>query len=151
MRLYLSANSKQKIGYTPDWLRVQFNQDGKEFELTLDIQGDIDYSPDALSCRCKGELIPWVLYDLDTGDETDLSTLSAEELESVWPDKKVAEIISNSNYYDVGIYPVCDNYETFELAKEDVLTNCKGCFEVYIDKDNHYNVDFEFDAELNIY
>jgi hypothetical protein len=151
MRLYLSAESKQNIGYTPDWLKVQFNQDGKEFELTLDIQGTIDYSPDTLSCRCKGELIPWVLWDLDTGDETDLSSLSTEELECIWPDKKIADIVCNSRTYEIGIYPVCDNDEILELAKEDVLTNRKGCFEMYIDKDNQYNVDFEFYDELNIY
>ena len=151
MRLYLSAKSKQNIGYTPDWLRVQFSQDGKEFELTLDIQGVIDYSPDTLSCRCKGELIPWVLYDLDTGDETNLSTLSIEELESVWPDKKIAEIVCNSHTYEIGIYPVSDNDETFELAEKDILTNCEGCFEMYVDENNQYTVDFEFDTEVNIY
>lgn len=151
MRLYLSAESKQNIGYTPDWLRVQFNHDGKEFELTLDIQGDIDYSPDTLNCRCKGELIPWVLNDLEEGDETDLSTLSVEEIESVWPDKKIAEIIRNSNYYEIGIYPVHDNDEGFELAKKDTLNNCKGTLEIYIDENNQYAVDFEFETELNIY
>jgi hypothetical protein len=151
MRLYLSAESKQNIGYTPDWLKVCFNQDGKEFELTLDIQGTIDYSPDTLSCRCKGELIPWVLWDLDTGDETDLSSLSTEELECIWPDKKIADIVCNSRTYEIGIYPVGDNDEVFELAEKDVLTNCEGCFEMYVDEDNHYNVDFKFNTELNIY
>lgn len=151
MRLYLDAESKQKIGYTPDWLRVQFNQDGKEFALTLDIQGDIDYFTDTLSCRCKGDLIPWVLYDLETGDETDLSTLSADEIESIWPDERVAEIIRNSNCYEIGIYPVDDNEEIFELAEEDDLTNCEGRVEIYIDEDNYFTKDFEFDVELNIY
>lgn len=151
MRLYLSAESKQNIGYTPDWLRVQYNQDDKELELVLDIQGSIDYSPDTLSCRCKGELIPWVLYDLETGDETDLSSLSVEDLELMWPDKKIADIICNGRIYEIGIYPVDDSDEVFELAEEDVLTNCEGCFEMYIDKDNHYNIDFKFDTELNIY
>ena len=42
MRLYLSAKSKLNIGYTPDWLKVTYEQDGKDFELTLDIQGDME-------------------------------------------------------------------------------------------------------------
>jgi hypothetical protein len=130
---------------------VCFNQSGKEFELTLDIQGSIDYSPDTLDCRCKGELIPWALYDLETGDETDLSSLSIEDVERIWPDKKIADIINNGRNYEIGIYPVDDSDEVFELAEEDVLTNCEGCFEMYIDKDNHYNVEFKFDTELNIY
>lgn len=151
MRLYLSAESKNNIGYTPDWLRVQYNQDGKELELTLDIQGDIDYCSDRLNCRCKGELIPWVLYDTETGDETDLSSLSAEEIEHMLPDKRIADIIRNSSTYDIGIYPVGDGDEVFELAEEDILTNCEGCLEMYIDEDNYYNVEFKFDTELNIY
>ena len=60
--------------------------------MTLDIQGEIGYSPDSLDCRCKGELIPWVLYDLETGDETDLYSLSNEEVENILPDIKIAEI-----------------------------------------------------------
>lgn len=151
MRLYLSAESKQNIGYTPDWLKVDYNKDGKNFTLTLDIQGEIDYDPHALSCRCKGELIPWVLYDLDEGDEINLYEMSEEEVDELLPDTTVAEIINNSETYEIGIYPVDDSDEVFELAEEDVLTNCEGCFEMYIDEDNHYNIDFKFDTELNIY
>ena len=151
MRLYLNADSEQKIGYTPDWLKVGFTENGTDFDLVLDIQGDIDYSKDGLYCRVKGDLIPWVLNDLDEGDETDLSTLSEEEIESMWPNKKIAEIIRNSEYYEVGIYPVNDDDETIELAKEDVLANCNGQLEIYVDEDNQYTIDFEFDTELNIY
>ena len=151
MRLYLNADSEQKIGYTPDWLKVGFTENGTDFDLVLDIQGDIDYSKDGLYCRVKGDLIPWVLNDLDEGDETDLSTLSEEEIESMWPNKKIAEIIRNSKYYEVGIYPVNDDDETIELAKKDVLANCNGQLEIYVDEDNQYTIDFEFDTELNIY
>ena len=151
MRLYLSADSQQKIGYTPDWLKVRFTENGNEFELTLDVYGDIEYSGNTLYCRCKGELIPWALFDLNTGDETDLSTLSIDELERIWPDKKIAEAICNGRSYEVGVYPAYDNDETFELAEKDVLTNCEGRVEIYIDEDNYFTKDFEFDVELNIY
>ena len=151
MRLYLSADSKQKIGYTPDWLKVQFTENEKDFELVLDIQGSIDYSKDGLYCRVKGELVHWVLRDLDEGDETDLSMMSDEELLSVWPNKTLTEIINNSEYYEIGIYPVNDDEETIELAKEDILTNCQGQIEMYIDEENYFTKDFEFETELNIY
>ena len=96
-------------------------------------------------------MIPWVLYDLNEGDEFDLSTLSEEELECAWPDERVAEIISNSSWYEVGIYPTDDNDETFESAKEDSLVNCEGRVEIYIDENNYFTKDFEFETELNIY
>lgn len=150
MRLYLSAKSKLNIGYTPDWIKVTYEQDGKDFELTLDIQGTIDYSPGSLDCRCKGELIPWVLYDLETGDETDLYSMSDEEIEDMFPDKRIAEIICNSANYDIGIYPICDTDEEFALSENDKLTNCEGCFEMYIDEEHCYTKDFKFEAELNI-
>lgn len=151
MRLYLSATSMLNIGYTPDWLKVTYEQDGKYFELTLDIQGEIGYSPDSLDCRCKGELIPWVLYDLETGDETDLYSLSNEEVENILPDIKIAEIICNSENYEIGIYPVCDTDEVFSWAENDKLTDCNGCVEIYIDEEHYYIKDFKFNVELNIY
>lgn len=151
MRLYLSAKSKQKIGYTPDWLKVTYEQDGKTFVLTLDIQGEIDYSLDSLDCRCKGELIPWVLYDLEAGEETDLYSWSSEEIERTFPDIKIAKIICNSGDYEIGVYPVNDTDETFSLAEDDELTGCEGCVEIYIDEEHYYNHDFCFETELNIY
>ena len=73
MILYLEAESKNSIGYTPDWIQVTYNENGKQLELTLDIQGWIDYNKDCLSCRCKGELVPWTLVNLGDGEEIDLS------------------------------------------------------------------------------
>ena len=151
MRLYLSAKSKLNIGYTPDWLKVTYEQDGKDFELTLDLQGITDYSSDTLDCRFKGELIPWVLYDLETGDEVDLYSQSDEFITMFFPDKKIAEIIYNSENYDIGIYPICDTDEGFALAADDRLTECEGSFEMYIDEEHQYAKDFKFETELNIY
>jgi hypothetical protein len=151
MRLYLSAKSKLNIGYTPDWLKVTYEQDGKDFELTLDIQGEIGYSPDSLDCRCKGELIPWVVYDLETGNEVDLYSQSDKFIEMFFPDKKIAEIVCNSDNYEIGIYPVCDTDEVFAWAEDDDLTDCEGRFEMYIDEEHQYAKDFKFETELNIY
>ena len=30
MRLYLSAESKNNIGYTPDWLKVHYKENGQD-------------------------------------------------------------------------------------------------------------------------
>ena len=49
MRLYLSAKSKSHSGYTPDWLKVSYTEDGIDYDLILDIQGDIDYDPECYS------------------------------------------------------------------------------------------------------
>ena len=144
MRLYLSADSKNNIGYVPDWIRVSYHKDGKEFELTLDIQGEIGYDPHTLSCRCKGELVPWVLCDIDTGNETnykELETLSTAD---------IAKIVCNSDTYEIGIYPVGD-YNESKRAENDVLSNCTGFISIYADDDHYYDKRFEFDTELNIY
>ena len=62
MKLYLSG--KTQIGYTPDWIRIEYFDEmlNKTVELTMDIQGEIDYSTETLNVRAKGELIPWVYY-----------------------------------------------------------------------------------------
>lgn len=58
MKLYLSG--KTTIGYTPDWIRIEYFDKmlSKNVELTMDIQGEIDYSTETLNVRAKGELIP---------------------------------------------------------------------------------------------
>ena len=150
MRLYLDAKSKNNIGYTPDWLKVTYEENGERLDLTLDIQGEIGYDPKCLSCRCKGDLIPWVLWNCETGDEIDLSSMDEDEVEAILPYKRVAEIVCNSDSYEIGIYPVKDNDETFKLAEEDKLSDCKGYVEIHVDGDD-YTKEFEFDIELNIY
>ena len=153
MRLYLEAESKNKVGYTPDWLKVTFLENGKQMELTLDIQGDIGYDDKCLSCRCKGDLIPWVLYDCENGDEVDLYSMTDEQIEKMFPDERVAKIICEGSDHRIGIYPVtngdCDDEKVFEKAEEDTVNNCKGFFEMFIN-DKCFEKEFEFETELNI-
>ena len=152
MRLYLEAESKNKVGYTPDWLKVTFYENGKQMELTLDIQGDISYDDKCLSCRCKGELIPWVLYDCENSDEVCLYSMTDEQVGKIFPDERVAKIICESEDYEIGIYPVTSrdcNEEVFERAEDDEVSNRKGSFEMFVD-DKYYYKDFEFETELNI-
>lgn len=148
MRLYLNAESKNNVGYIPDWMRVSYQKDDQEYELTLDIQAWIDYDNKCLSCRCKGDLIPWALWNYATCEETDLSSLSEEELDTIFPSKKIAEIVCNSDTFEVGIYPT-DN-ENFDLAESDVLSQCEGSFEMTVSGNKYYQKDFQFTTELNL-
>lgn len=148
MRLCLNAESKNNIGYIPDWLKVLYTENEQGYELVLDIQASIDYDSECLSCRCKGDLVPWVLWVCTTGGETDLNSLSEEELEIIFPNTRIAEIICNADAFEVGIYPT--NNENFDLAENDVLSQCKGTFEMYVDENHYYQKDFEFETELNL-
>lgn len=145
MRLYLDATSKNSVTYTPDWLRVTFTEDGKNLEMCLDIRGDIDFKPNCLSCRCKGELIPWVLRNLDTDEETELYELPEKVVNTAYPEDKLAQIICNAKTYEVGIYPAYE--KDFKAAYIDNLTDCNGTIDIYIDPQHHYIKDFEFTTE----
>lgn len=150
MRLYLGAESKNNIGYTPDWLKVHYKENGQDMALVLDIQGTIDYDRECLSCRCKGDLVPWVLWNCETGEEMVLSLLSEEEVDAVFSIPRIAEIIENGYGYEIGIYPVDDRDEVFELAEKDVLSDCEASLEMYVDEDYYLVKDFKFEVELNI-
>jgi len=147
MRLYLNAESKKGIGYTPDWLKVSYKEEGQEFDLTLDIQGEIDFEDNGLNCRCKGDLIPWTLCNVETGTEEDLSELSEEESVNRFPVKRIAEILQTGTSFVVGVCPVGDD-DAFEEAEDDVLNNCTGSCELY-DGENDCEISFEFETELN--
>lgn len=143
MRLYLDAKSKNGVGYTPDWIQVTYDENGHQIELTLDIQGCIDYNRNGLSCRCKGELVPWTLVDLEDGDEIDLSEMSEEEVEEKYPDEKLFKIFAKGYDFLVGIYPVNDdNYDD-----TDRLEKGTGSVEFNV-SDNFHSIGFEFDTEV---
>lgn len=153
MRLYLEAESKNKVGYTPDWLKVSFYENGEQMELTLDIQGDIGYDTECLSCRCKGDLIPWVLYNCESGDEIDLYSMTDQQIEEMFPDERVAKIICEGSDHRIGIYPVTngddDDEEIFAIAEDDDVSDGKGHLEMFVNGE-HYHKEFEFETELNI-
>lgn len=151
MRLYLNAKSKNNVGYTPDWLQVTYDENGKQYELNLDIQAEIDYDPTTLSCRCKGDLIPWTLVDMDDGNEIDLSELPEEEFESLYSNEKLAEIFEKGYGFLVGIYPVGDVDE--DAYTYDTLSDCTGKLILDIsseEEDIDYTKTFEFDTECNL-
>lgn len=105
MRLYLSGESKNQIGYTPDFIVINGNH--------YDIQGDIDYDPTTLSCRVKGELF--------VAKEDDYYPLDEKEEE-----KLLNLLNAEDSKFTIVIYPVDDNEENFEKVRTDVLINCEG-------------------------
>ena len=51
MRLYLSAQTKYNIGYTPDWIQITIPKPEKPehtLSLTMDIHGEIGYDPESV-------------------------------------------------------------------------------------------------------
>jgi hypothetical protein len=148
MRLYLNAKSKNKIGYTPDWLKVTYtNEKGEDIELTLDIQGFTDYHTDGLSCRTKGELLPWTTYDLETGEETDLSAI--ENIEEIYSVDYLLDIIEHGDNHIIGIFPADTSEEGIEAA-EDVDGDDLGYGEAELIWGER-TVYFKFETELNTY
>ena len=147
MRLYLDAKSKNNIGYTPDWIKIDYEENGTLYTLTLDLQGDIDYNKDTLSCRYKGDLIPWVLNNNETGDEYNLYGMDDDTLEFFMPVEKIISIIENGSNYVVGIYPVFE--KDLYLAEDDELSDCYGSISIYYDG-KEIAKEFVFETELNI-
>lgn len=145
MRLYLSADSKQNQGYTPDWIRIRFKENEQELELTMDITGETDYNPTTVDFHTKGQLQPWTLYsdtlhlDLDEIVETD------EDFEYYL--NLFNQNIETAQEIVVGLYPTDD-----ELYRDDILTNCQGEYEFVFDfnKGQSKIVNFTFETEINI-
>lgn len=148
MRLYLKADNKYNIGYTPDWLKVSYEKDGEDFELTLDIQGEISYEKDCLNCSCKADLVPWVLYNYTSGDEIDLTELEEEEVSEMLPFQEITEILKTGRDFRVGVFPVNANDEILKKADLDIFSNAEGIYEFY-DGENECEITFTFETEFN--
>jgi hypothetical protein len=148
MRLYLNAESKNNIGYTPDWLKVTYtNEKGEDVEFTLDIQGWTDYHTDCLNCRTKGELLPWTTYDLETGEEVDLSKI--ENIEMLYSVEELLNIIENGMNHTIGVFPA-DTSEEGISAAEEVDGGDLGYGEAELIWGER-TVHFMFETELNTY
>ena len=146
MRLYLNSKSERKLGYTPDWIKIFYsNEKDEEMELTLDVRGDIDYEKDGLDCRVKGELVPWVLINCETGEETDLE--ADKDVAAEFTDERVFELFKNSLTYRVGVYPVDDSTNAWE---DDVFTEREGTLEVCIHGEILSHEFRDFDIEVNV-
>ena len=144
MKLYLSG--KTKIGYTPDWIRIEyFNETlNKTVELTMDIQGEIDYSTETLNARAKGELIPWVYYTED--NEIDLLELPEEE--TLKYEELFNKYITKASYITIGLYPEPEDFNESENPVDDKFELGIGEY-YYIENNKEKHFKFIFKAEVN--
>ena len=144
MRLYLSANTK--TGYTPDWIQIEYVDDdtNQTVELTMDIRGEIEYNPETLNVRVKGELVPWMLYT-DT-NETNLSELSEETAKQY--EELFDKYINDASNITIGFYPVTEDYDVNENETQDEFNNSQGEYH-YIEDGEQKEITFTFNGEIN--
>ena len=144
MRLTLKAESTLGKGYTPDWIRISFpdpNNADEFAELTMDIEGSIDYIPTGLDAQVKGELVPWGYSSED--EWVDLSSLSEEEQQPYF--ELFEKYLATSTDIIVGIYP-CANVDEYDEDDEyDVMSEGVGEYAPNTGED----VSFTFTCEHN--
>ena len=102
-----------------------------------------------MSCRCKGDIVPWVLWDCEKGDEIDLSELTEEDVLRMFPGERLANILQNSDTYEIGIATIDTTDEIIRLAESDKLTNAKATLMCCFDNIS-FEKEFTFDYELNV-
>ena len=143
MKLYLSG--KTKIGYTPDWIRIEYFDEtlDKNVELTMDIQGEIDYSTETLNVRAKGELIPWVYYTED--NEIDL--LELPEKETLKYEKLFNKYITKASNITIGLYPEPEDFNENTTVNDKFELGIGEYYYVENNKEKHFK--FIFKAEIN--
>lgn len=147
VRLYLDATSKKGIGYTPDWIKFIYKDESNVTkEMTLDIQGTIDYDKNKLSCRVKGDLVPWVEYNLENGEEQDYS--SEEDVSKIPDTENIVSMLKIATDFIVGIYPVEDSLEEIQEEDDEVLDG-EGKIEIFLDGEI-FSRNFGFETELNL-
>ena len=145
MKLYLSG--KTQIGYTPDWIRIEYFDEAlnKTVELTMDIQGEIDYSTETLNVRAKGKLIPWVYYTED--NEIDL--LELPEKEALKYEKLFNKYITKASNITIGLYPEPEDLNENENTTVDDKFELGIGEYYYVENDKEKHFKFIFKAEIN--
>ena len=111
MRLYLSALSKNHLGYTPDNIIVE--NSGKRYEYS--IFGTTDYYLENLETRTKGDLQK---QNEEQDDYLDLTKEEENELLDLLNDPNSTVIVS--------IYPVPQCEDKEKELESDILTDCSG-------------------------
>lgn len=155
MQLYLEAKSANQINYTPDWIKLSYEDKGKHYELTLDVRGDISvpyYADDKkMICRAKGNLVPWVLTD-EEGNEANFDEFTFDIIKQCFPESRILELFKKSTIL-VGFYPLPSLDSTLqdmlELVGKDIISDGKGKVEFFVNGEVQ-SYDFNFDAEVNL-
>lgn len=153
MRLYLSGDSKNHIGYTADWIKFDFEEDNKVFTLTLDLIGETDFDVDNLCVRFKGDVIPWALECEADDVSEDLSEYDEDTISERFSTQRIVDIVGKTHLFRIGLYPAysqCDEEEVFNKAMQDTITDCVGTIMIW---HNHelFEQNFQFEYELNVY
>lgn len=140
MRLELSANSKLKQGYTPDWISITYNENGQKHELTMDIHGLTHYDETNLYTSSKGTLIPWA-YTIgnDTKFLSDLNEPEGVEYLDLFN-----KHLPTASSVVIGLYPVNDE----DFDRQDELTDCQGTYD-YDAGDKIVSINFTFTYDFN--
>lgn len=153
MKMYIEVTSKNKIGYTPDWVKLYYAHEGKNYELTLDAMGVNDFHLDGhtTKCRFKGDLVPWLIFDED-GNEKNLFDIDQEIVEKSFSETQISELFKKSTI-TIGIFPTKlmmdtekDDDDILEEAENDEVSEGKG--KVIFNANSIINFDFE--TELNV-
>lgn len=144
MKLYLLG--KTKIGYTPDWIRIEYFDEtlNKNVELTMDIQGEIDYSTEILHVRAKGELIPWVYYT----EDNEINLLELPENEALRYEELFNKYITKASDITIGLYPEPEDLNENENPVNDEFESCIGEY-YYFENNKQKHFKFTFKAEVN--
>lgn len=141
MKLYLSAKSEKEIGYIPDRIKLLYTDNNNiDHELTMDIQGTIDYNPNSLDVRVKGYLIPWK-YE-SKNHIKDLSGLLEAKQEPYLD--IFNKNLSKAKSITVGLYPVDDELD----YEDDSLTDLSGEYS-YVSNDEVTTINFSFKYEID--
>lgn len=155
MQLYLEAKSANQINYTPDWIQLSYEDEGKTYELTLDVRGDISaprYEDNkTIHCRVKGDLVPWVLTD-EEGNEANFNEFTFDIIKQCFPESRILELFKKSTIL-VGFYPLPNLDSTLqdmlELVGKDIISDGKGKVEFFINGEVQ-SYGFNFNAEVNL-
>lgn len=151
MRLNLHAKTTSEMGYTPDWIAIEFKHQDKNIRLTMGIQGDTNYDEEKHFTQTTDEIYPSE-YRIEENGKTkfkDLYQLSEEKLKDYL--QMFNNMLPQAERVIVGVYPTDDtNYQeglkTLDPSKE--FTDCTGLYEYEDNFGNNHSIEFEFECEV---
>lgn len=151
MRLNLHAKTASEMGYTPDWIAIEFKHQDKNIRLTMGIQGDTNYNEEKSFTQTTGEIYPseYLVEQKGKAKNKDLFQLSEEKIEDYL--QIFNRMLPRAERVIVGVYPTDDtNYQeklkTLDPSKE--FTECNGLYEYQDNFGNNHSIEFKFECEV---
>ena len=121
MELYLNAKSKKNISYTPEYIHITLTTGTK---VTLNIKGEVTHSVNGLNCSVKGELIPWVITDVN-GNKNELYKISDKMIKGWLSETLICNSFNHATEIIIEAYSAPENFD----FKDDELADGKGTIE----------------------